>query len=126
MLTKIDNKGHAWPVKEVPYSEEYKSRLSRLNPGEFDEVWRFLKSELDAETGKFSVGTKYPNTNRVAWDGPLSYLWESTGRDAEQAGYLLGIIMMDLIIQDADQWLCVKTNVTKRAFDTEFYFRPNK
>lgn len=122
MLVRIDASGHAYEVKKVPYASEYKERLSRLSPKDFKTIWKFLESGLKED---FSVGIKYTSKNREAWDGPLHLIWESTGRDALSAGYFLGLIMMDVVIQDKHKWVVVKSGITRRDFETNFYFRPS-
>lgn len=68
-------------------------------------------------------GTKYSLSNQVACSGPLSKIFNVLGRDVVVAGYFLGLIIMDLLIDSKEQWFCTKTNITKRDFDTMFYWR---
>jgi len=121
MLHKIDNNAQCYRVCEVPFQKEYEQRKLRLRKGQFEKVYNFLESELD---GEFSVGTKYPSRNRKAWAGPLRCLWISTGKDVQQAGYFLGMIMMDVLIHKRSQWFTTKTNVVaRREFETNFYWQ---
>jgi hypothetical protein len=120
MLYRL-NRDKPKPVKSVPHPVEYQAWVNKLNPGEYKKIFNFLSNDL---TDDFSVGTKYPD-HSPAWDGLLSCLWEATGHNAKQAGYFLGIMMMDVLIQDKDKWCCTKTNITHRDFDTNYYWRLN-
>lgn len=122
MLFKLDSAGKFYQIKEVPFQREYEQRKMRLKKGEFAKVYGYLESEIEEP---FSVGTKYPSRNRAAWGGPLRCLYFSTGKNSEQAGFFLGMIMMDVMIHIRTRWACTKTNIiAHRDFETNFYFKP--
>jgi len=124
VLFRIDAKGRYFQIKQMPFQKEYAQRKLRLKKGEFEKVYGFLELEIDKP---FSVATKYPRRNRHAWGGALRYLYLSTGKNVKQAGYFLGMIMMDVTIHMRSKWACIKTNIiahTPRDFETNYYFKP--
>jgi hypothetical protein len=125
MLKKIDAKGRLFDVREVPFYDEYRSRKLLIPHASFQVIVDRLEKDLDETEDGFSVGTRYPDGN-MAWltQGPFHVIYAAMDKDPVQAGYLLGSIVMDVIIHRSELWLCTKTNVTKREFETNFYFRP--
>ena len=120
MLTKIGDDGKTWSVHSVPHQAEYEQRKRKLNLGEFEAIYSFLESDLNED--KFSVGTKYPDTSE-AWRSPLNALYYAMNEDEKEAGFFLGLIMMDVIIHHDEEWFCTKSEMIKRDFATMFYFK---
>jgi hypothetical protein len=125
MLKKIDAKGRLFDVREVPFFDEYRSIRLLIPHVSFQVILDYLEGDLNVIEGGFSVGTRYPDGHR-AWLalGPFSAIYHAMDKDPVQAGYLLGSIVMDVIIHRPELWFCTKTNVTKREFETNYYFRP--
>jgi hypothetical protein len=121
MLNMV-GEGSVFPVKRVSHIEEYENMKAKMSDEDFDAVWDFLESDLLGEK-VFSCSTKYPMTNQKAWRGSLSKLFEAAGRNVEVTGYFLGLLVMDIIINADEQWLCTKTNITKRDFATLCYWK---
>ena len=115
-------KGPVFHVKKVSHFEEYENMKAKMADSDFEAVWDFLESDLLGEK-VFSCSTKYPMTNQKAWRGPLSKLFEAVGRNVEVTGYFLGLLVMDIVISSEEQWLCTKTNITKRDFETLCYWK---
>jgi len=113
--------GKVFPVTKVSRTQEYRRMKAKISQVDFDAVWDFLESDINEDV--FSCGTKYSQANQEAWRGPLSKLFSAVGKDVVATGYFLGLIVMDLLISYDEQWVCAKTNITKRKFETMCYWR---
>ena len=121
MLKMIKDDGKTFIVDKVPYEKEYKELLEHFTEGEFDTLWDYIDANLP-DVG-FSVGTTFPLGSKHWGDGPLKVIYVNCGRNKEQAGYLLGQIVFDIILHRDEEWFCTKTNITHRDFGTLFYFK---
>jgi hypothetical protein len=81
-----------------------------------DEVLKGLKI-LDGQK-KFSLATAFPGE----WPPPLASIWEFWGEDQMMAALTLGCIVMDYLIDDDLMWMCFKTDLQDRGFETNFYW----
>lgn len=123
MLQKIDKKGHVFSVSEVPFEDEYRVLRLKIPHLSMQRIIDYLENDIENDDSGFSVGTRYPN-NHPAWEEPFNAIYEAMGKDTVMTGYLLGSIVMDIIIHRPEKWFCTKTDVTKRDFEINFYFRP--
>jgi hypothetical protein len=122
MLKKMQD-GKVFPVSQTGYAKEFRALKTKLQKrGSLDEVTEYLKDEI-AKEDSFSCGTKFPMTNKKAWEGVLSRVFDASGRDVLVAGYFLGLLVMEIIIESDEQWLGCTTNINKRAFETMYYWR---
>lgn len=76
--------------------------------------------ELKAKDGqkRFSLATAFPEE----WPSPLTPIWEFWGEDKLMAALILGCVVMDCLIDDEQNWMCFKTDLQDRGFDTNFYW----
>ena len=123
MLNMIKETGRIFSVTKVPYEKEYKELLKGFTDKEFTKLWNYVDSALPND--KFSVGTTFPLDSPHWGNGPLKVIYVKCRKDKAQAGYLLGQIVFDIILNRNEEWFCTKTNITHRDFETLFYFRGN-
>lgn len=130
MLHKISNNGACFERVEVPYKKEYEDRKLKLKPGEFETIYNFLDEDVVMED-TFIVGIKY-NKNTVAWNGDgktpgvLAPLYYAMNQDAPQGGIFLGLIVMDVVIHQDEDWFCLESDMIKRDFTVLRYFKGDK
>jgi len=125
MLQRMKNKGF-YTVTEPSYFEMLSTLKKRLNTnGHLDTVVHFLEEDMVTEES-FSCATKYPMTNKKAWEGPLKEVFEASGKDVTTAGYFLGLLVMEIIIDSDEKWWGTTTNISKREFETMFYWRDTR
>lgn len=67
---------------------------------------------------KFSLATAFPGE----WPKPLASIWLFWGEDQMMAALTLGCLVMDYLIDDDLKWMCVKTDLQDRGFETNFYW----
>jgi hypothetical protein len=121
MLSHMDN-GKMFPIRAVSHGRELRILKTRLErQGGLDLVTGYLQEQLEDEDS-FSCATKFPMSNKPAWEGPLSKVFEAAGRDQTVAAYFLGLLVMEWIIASDIQWYSAKTNITKRTFETMYYW----
>lgn len=122
MLRMIKEDGKAFIVDKVPYEKDYDRVREQFTPRQMEKLWHFLDNDITEDN--FSVGTKYPKTNKKAWgNGPLKVIYEVCGHDELKAGYFLGQLVFHIIMERDENWFCIKTAITHRDFETLFYFR---
>jgi hypothetical protein len=121
MLNMIKDSGKSFPVSHVPYIKDYEEIIKRFTPQQFNELWDYVDSNLPDEG--FSVGTTFPLGSPHWGDGPLHIIYINCGKDKVRAGYFLGQLVFDIILNRDEEWFCTKTNITHRDFSTLFYFK---
>lgn len=67
---------------------------------------------------RFSLATTFPGE----WPPGLASIWDYWGEDKVMAALTLGCIVIDHLINDESDWLCVKTDLQDRGFETNFYW----
>lgn len=121
MLKMIKDTGEVFPVTSVPYEKEYNNLKRNFTEDEFNSLCEYVDANLP--DGKFSVGTTFPLDSPHWGDGPLKVVYVNCGHNKEQAGYFLGQVVFEIILDRDEHWFCTKTNITHRDFGTLFYFK---
>ena len=121
MLKMIKDTGEVFPVTSVPYTKEYEHLRENFTTEEFNDLLEYVDANLPEN--EFSVGTTFPLDSPHWGAGPLKNVYVNCGHNKEQAGYLLGQIVFDILLHRNEQWFCTKTNITHRDFGTLFYFK---
>jgi len=124
MLKMIKDTGETFIVNSVPYEKEYRMLLKKFTKEQLNKLHDYLDSELPE--GNFSVGTTFPLGSKHWGNGPLKVIYVNCDKNKEQAGYLLGQIVFDIIMNRDEEWFCTKTNITHRDFGTLFYFKKSE
>ena len=117
MLTTIDDKGGVYPHGRFDNTQWDVGALRRLEKSDRHALYQFLNSRIQ-ELDKFSVAThfnKWANT-------PMEKLYEAIN-DEKEAGRVLGVIVLNLVVETDQKWMCSKTNLANREFSTNFYWR---
>ena len=117
----IKENGQVFPVSHVPYTKEYEQLKKNFSPEGLEVLKKYITANLPEN--QFSVGTTFPIDSEHWGDGPLKPIYIGCGKHKEQAGYFLGQIVFDIILESDEQWFCTKTNITHRDFGTLFYFK---
>jgi hypothetical protein len=72
-----------------------------------------------AANDKFSIATAFSDP----WPDALSPIWNYC-HDKKMAAFILAYIVLDYLQnEDKTAWLCTKTNIQERDFDSNFYWR---
>lgn len=121
MLHQIDDKGKFYKLHDLPYRGNYDRWLAKFGKAGFslDAVKSHITERI-AGLQKFSVATDFGGS----WENtPLQSVYAVCRNDSEQAAFLLGRMVMDILITAEDSWLCTKTNLQDRDFAANFYWR---
>lgn len=121
-LHKVDDK-RVFRVEKLPYKDHFDRvwRTKLQATGSEKKVKDFLRSKIETQQ-EFSVGTLFP---KKSWpESPeLMEIFERAGKSELQAAYMLGLLSMEVIIEDETEWLTTKTQLTNRDIATAFYWR---
>lgn len=125
MLTMIgsnDNKRHnkksVFLMDTLPYKKNFDIWKNSLGKN-YDAVRNYVENKI-MPSNDFSAATMFP---KRSWDNtPLMFII-NTLNDEEMSAWFLGLLIMDIIMQDIDYWFVTKTNFTGRDFETCYYWR---
>jgi hypothetical protein len=121
MLKMIDDKGKIEKIlSKVPHEAEYRAFKRRISKKDFDAIMKFIDDDITED--KFCVGWKFP-TNSPKWEN-FSPIWEAVRHDSTVCGYMLGLMVFDLLSNYRDEeWLCLKSDMGNRKFAVMFYWK---
>lgn len=121
-LEKLDDVSRFYSVTEIPKKKDFdKNWRLKFNVGEEVTTKNFLYSKIQP-TEKFSVGTMFP---KKEWpkNPELMRIFEIAQKSELQAAYFLGLMVMEILVEDDEPWLTTKTTLGERDIATAFYWR---
>ena len=115
-LQPISKPGYQAYLRWKLTAKQYDQKLAR-------ECVAHVLADLKASAGqkRFSLATAFPGD----WPPGLTSVWEYWGEDKLMAALTLGCIVMEYLIDDDHEWLCFRTDLQDRGFDTNFYWCNN-
>jgi len=117
MLSTIGESGGFCELKTIPFGRNFDRWISMFPPGAYGKVCSHLQARLKGET-KFAIGSLVPKE----WNTPLIYVYD-IAEDEPTAAFLLGLMVLKIMIEADDEWLCTQTTLSGSALDTNFYWR---
>jgi hypothetical protein len=108
-------------VQKTPYVREYLELLIKLSDEQRNELYSFIRMSLQNEK-EFSIASKFGKASLAWHEVPLIYLYRLASEDEGKAAVLLGLMVMDVLIEDHREWLCIKTLMRGRDFPTNYYW----
>ena len=100
---------------------DIRSIYKRISDEEKVVIFKFIHSAIAREP-IFNLATVFGD-QKLNWNNtPLIKLYKITGNE-NLAALLLGYLMMEYLIEADESWGCVKTDITRRDFETNSYFK---
>jgi hypothetical protein len=92
-------------IADIPHRKNYDLWLSRLDAAEQSAIFAFIKSII--RTGSIHTSSWMPGPDWT--DTPLQAIYEkATKQSEEQAGWCFGLMLMQTMIRQPEQWYCKK------------------
>lgn len=113
MLTRISKEGNKYIVSSKP-----DPNIKKLLALEQVAIENYIKSQI-SEVEIFSLATHFGNP----WPSVLDPIYRVTGDELLAAFLLTNMIQEELIHDIEQEWLCTQTNITKRNFESNAYWR---
>ena len=108
-------------VQKAPYAREHQQLLNKLSKEQQNELYSFIRGSLRDER-EFSIASKFGRASLAWHEVPLIYLYQLANEDEGSAAILLGLIVMDVLIEAQREWICFKTLMRGRDFPTNYYW----
>jgi hypothetical protein len=112
-------------VKTIPGKNgllEFISKLDRRHPSSSTAFYSFIHERIAGKTS-FSVASEFGGKNANWANTPLELIYFESGEDELLSAKILGVAVMEVLINhDQRDWICVKTNMQGREFESNFYF----
>jgi hypothetical protein len=84
-------------------------------------IFDFINQQV-SDLSIFNLATVFGD-QKLNWnDTPLMKIYKMTGNE-KIAAILLGYLTMECLINSEQSWGCVKTDITRRDFETNSYFK---
>lgn len=132
MLFKISSTGRKFQVTKIPYEKEYLHNLSFIEEGKFEIIKEYIYSKI-LTSKSFAVGTLFGKINGdTDWHRdhpPLDYVYQAMERKKSkyppfiESANLVGLIVLDLLINDELSWGCSDFDLGHRGYEVNFYWK---
>lgn len=124
-LIVTNDEGYAWELTKQRTPDDYHRLITSIKDDDRNQITNFILESID--DGKvFNIATKF-GRSKMSWEGtPLIKLYEYSKQDVQVAAILLGYLVQGILMNDDRKWLCTKTDMTGRDFDTNSYWLSNQ
>lgn len=124
-LTKLCKSGGVFSMDKSTFKipSDIRFIYKRISDHEKLEIFDFISKQV-ANQQIFNLATVFGD-QKLNWNNtPIMKLYQLTGNE-KLAAIVLGYLTMECLILDEHEWGCIKTDITKRDFETNSYFRLN-
>jgi hypothetical protein len=113
-------------TKSVPYPTKYKKFKNKVGKENVDKIEEYLLQKVELAPNSFTVASLFGNSSNVNWlETPLQYIYYGAGNNEEVAAMMLGLFIMDILINDQEDemWYSAQTNHVNKDVKANCYWR---
>lgn len=116
-LYRIGESGDKYNVSSFSPIEIYEKYLKTVPIVQQEIVRSYVRRVVNAQV-KFSLATAFPDP----WPQELDLIW-NFANDKKLSAFILAYLVMEELILQENEWMCTKTNIQDRDFESNFYWR---